>query len=645
LKLLSIDTEGPWGIFNPWERGFYLSCVGLAFDENQHKMIWFEHNKQLPTVRGIPTLQKYIDEADLIIAHNWKYDLNSLRSYGVNFDNAKLWCTMVAEYLLNGQNKKVSLSLKDLANRYNVGEKFMEINDDWNKGVDTKDIVPDILEKRVLVDAQLALQIYERQRDRAETYKMVRLIELQSEYIKVLSDIESNGFIFDVDRATKIINGTNQQIEDLESEFRELVGEPHLNVASPAQRSAVLYGGKLKIKYRGIKKYTYKTKPEPVYREAWIEDEHNHPGLGFVPSRGTKLNKNGYYPTGNDYLAQLRPGKDAKRKRAVEILLDLMHLMKLKTSLQGKDEDKGLINHIAPDGYVHSRLNNTVTTTGRLSSSNPNQQNFPRKGTSPIKQCIIPRYDGIYQVDLSQIEWRGAACLSHDEVMIHEINNKIDQHAKAVTDFMELKFTSKSDPESKQNRQDAKVFNFRMIYGGSSYGYYKDPNMPNFSKKKWDTIVDRFHRKYTGLAKYNEDNIAHVLSHGQIQIPTGRRFVFNKFFNKKEGVETYNEKQIKNFPVQGIAGGDVLPLMAVIIRRGLIKHGLESKLILTVHDSLVFDYILSELVQLNKLCLETARNLPRYINQFFGFQWCTRIDVESEIGTNYGDLKYYDETK
>jgi len=333
----------------------------------------------------------------------------------------------------------------------------------------------------------------------------------------------------------------------------------------------------------------------------------------------------------------------AAMRRAKELLFEFSHLNKLANTLLGK-EGNGLINKITPDGLIHPTLNNTLTKTGRLSSSNPNSQNLPRGNTSPIKRCIVPQNDGIYQVDLSQIEWRGAAELSGDKVMMTEINSRIDQHARAVTELMELKYIDKSDPESKANRDNAKVFNFRMIYGGSAYGYYLDPKMPAFSKRKWQKIVDNFNTKYEGLYRHNEQNLKHVLSNGVLRIPTGRKFTFKKSIIQ-DGVPSYNERHVKNYPVQGIAGGDLLPLMAVIIRRGLVKGGFKSKLILTVHDSMVFDYVAEELGRLDKLCLTVAATLPKYIERYFGVPWSTRIDAESEIGPNYGELKGYNETK
>lgn len=247
----------------------------------------------------------------------------------------------------------------------------------------------------------------------------------------------------------------------------------------------------------------------------------------------------------------------------------------------------------------------------------------------------------IMQCDLSQIEWRAAACLSQDRVMIHEINSGIDQHAEACTNpkLMNIKFISKKDPESKANRDHAKVFNFRMIYKGSHWGFYLDPNMPDFSVDRWKQIVDGFYEKYNGLKEWQDNTIKLVREQkGFLQIPTGRIFLFNKEL-QKDGSYDYNERKICNYPIQGISGGDILPLCSVLIRRGLIKNKLKSKLILTVHDSILFDYIKEEEMRLARLCLIIIRNLPKYISEYFNFNWNVNLDGEIEVGPNYGELK------
>lgn len=646
MRIVAIDVEAKESCFSPWQSTWYATVVGVVDSDGFNQTLWFTHKDKLPTTRAVEILQQIIDDADIVVAHNWKYDMHSLRALGINFDNANVWCTMVAEYLLCGQDKDVSLSLGNTAERYGLEPKLDKVKLEWDRGIHTKDIDADLLEEYVLDDAQKALKIFAFQQPKVDELNQRRLIELQSEYIKVLTDIERNGFLFDSDRAKEIVLETNKQIAMVEDEFRILCNEPNLNLSSAQHKSAVLFGGRIKFKRSiGWHVTTLKTKPESLYKEMWEEVEYDHPGIGFEPPMTNKKGKNGYYSTDKKIVDQLNSGRNKILRRAKELLLEHSHLNKIASTIDGIG-DSGLLNKVEEDGLIHPTLNNTTTATGRLSSSNPNSQNLPRGNTSPIKTCIKPRHDGIYQVDLSQIEWRAAAVCGNDAVMLKEINDKIDQHIQAVIDknLMGLTFIDKSDPESKKNRDNAKIFNFRMIYGGSPYGFYLDPKMPAFNKKRWAQICAGFETKYSGLADYNNRNIRHVFSHGTLAIPTGRRFQFKKEIFK-DGMWNYNPRQVKNYPVQGLAGGDILPLMAVIIRRGMVALGLKSKLILTVHDSLVFDYFKDELESLNKLCLNVASNLPKYIEAYFGFKWACRLDAESEIGPNYGSLKFYDQTK
>lgn len=165
--------------------------------------------------------------------------------------------------------------------------------------------------------------------------------------------------------------------------------------------------------------------------------------------------------------------------------------------------------------------------------------------------------------------------------------------------------------------------------------------MPDFSKKKWQKIVEDFYAKYLGLEEWQQRNIRTVLANkGWLQIPTGRKFRFHKEQNKR-GEWVYKEQKIKNYPVQGVAGGDILPLFIIILRRAMVKYGFKSKLVLTVHDSIVIDYVEEEIEKITKLCINITKQLPERIEKYFGMKWPCRLDGEAEIGPNYGSLKGY----
>jgi DNA polymerase I-like protein with 3'-5' exonuclease and polymerase domains len=230
-----------------------------------------------------------------------------------------------------------------------------------------------------------------------------------------------------------------------------------------------------------------------------------------------------------------------------------------------------------------------------------------------------------------------AAHLSQDPVMLHEIRNNIDQHAATCTDIMELEMT-------KPNRVLAKICNFRMIYAdpeNSWYGYYMDVKMPNFSEEKWKGIVAGFFNKYTGLAEWHDKIIDQVYNEGQYTGPTGRFWKFKKV--NKKGVFDYSTGQIRNYMVQGTSG-DIIKMAMVIINKRRKAMGLtKSKLIMCVHDSIIWDSPEEEVYQLAKLNLEVFREIPQVCKRVFGFDLLVPIDGEAAIGDTWGNVQEYKE--
>jgi len=163
--------------------------------------------------------------------------------------------------------------------------------------------------------------------------------------------------------------------------------------------------------------------------------------------------------------------------------------------------------------------------------------------------------------------------------------------------------------------------------------------MPRFSKAKWQKICEDFYVKYPGLKVWQDRNIETVIkNNGWLQIPTGRRFKFKKG-KVKNGIAWYAENQIKNYPIQGNSGGNILPLLCVVIRRGIRNMALASRMVLTVHDSIVFDAKHEELKKLVRLCEIVFQNLDKYISNYFDVDWNVKLDGECEYGKTYGSLK------
>jgi DNA polymerase-1 len=228
--------------------------------------------------------------------------------------------------------------------------------------------------------------------------------------------------------------------------------------------------------------------------------------------------------------------------------------------------------------------------------------------------------------DLSQIEWRVAADLSGDLVMIKEIWEGSDIHGEnAIKFFGDMSF-----------RKIAKFFTFRMIYGGSAYGFYKDNKMPAFSQKKWAKIVDTFSKKYHGLIGWQNDNIRRVNDKGILYIPSGRFFAFSKSYKG-----SFNPRHIKNYPVQGFSY-DIISLAMLMIKMKMVHNNLKSKMIAQVHDEVVFDAIREEIRPLGKICLETFESIPQLMREYWGFNSKIPYAGAIKVGNDYEEMVEYD---
>ena len=637
-RVLGLDVETrvfPYA--HPWVADSQLVAVGLA-DELGWKKTWlFFHNlhTSLQSQREmIEEIQAEIDKADMLVGHNIKFDLNWMRYIGIEFDRCRIWCTQVTEFLLRGQ-RMGELKLSDLSKQYLTIDKKDKVATFWDAGWDTEDIPTNVLLPYLEQDCINALAIYQRQKVRIQEEGMGRINLVQCEMIKSLSEMECNGLMFDYKIA-------EMHEEDLRAKLRVIDVELKLafgfdcNMNSGDELSVALFGGLLKVEGEEwiVKEFKHHStyKPYNVVREVPME------GLGFKPPKGSELKKKGYYSTDKTVLKQLK-GKRKVQKEVVELMAKRSGLNQAVKSLAGDGKNgKGLINKVQPDGCIHPSLNQTIAKTGRLTSSNPNGQNLPRKGTSPLKQCIIPRFDGILNVDLAQLEWRVCAFLCQDPTMIHEILNGVDQHADNAIKFFDAKLGT---PDFDGKRTTAKIMTFRLIYGGTAYGFYMDSKMPSYSRKRWMEIVEAFYKKYPMLQKWQAQCKRIVYRDGgTLRNPTGRKFIFHKHTTgKKEG--QYKEQQIKNFPVQSLATADIMPLAMVVIYKLYKARKFKSLMLLQVHDSLVFDVKREEVQELTEMCIQVFDDLPKYIKQVFGFEFNIPLTGDAEAGPNYGDQKKY----
>lgn len=616
MKNLAFDFEtSPIPRHYPWVQGSYASTLALANESNQ----WFfviTHNESEPEIDISHKIYEIICNHDRLIGHYLKFDYTwlewLLREHSSILLDKLLYCTAEAEYMIRGQDYKQSYSLDATSKRYGLIRKIDQVRPFWDSGYNTKEIPLRILRPYVEQDTYNALAIYQKQVPLIKRIKLQRELTVQMEKVRVLAELEKNGMKFDKDYVSKVVENRRNKLELIDWELTDSFGW-RVNLQSKDELSLALYGGARDEKetIQIPKKSGKGTKSKVI----WTNKVYK--GIGIRPIKGTEQKKEGYYKTNKATIKQLTP-KNKTQKKVLENLLSRSKISKELNTFIGDKEDTGLLTKLH-DGFLHPSYNNTVTTTGRLSSSNPNGQNLSKV----IKRAIIPRFDVIGDVDLSQLEWRCAAFMSQCPVMMDEILSGADQHNIIAEKYFN------------NDRKPAKIFNFRMIYGGSWYSYYADPAMPAFSMRKWQDIVNGFYEHYYGLRKWHDKIIAYVQANGFLQIPTGRWYRFHKD-DPKTG--NYRDQKIKNYPVQGLATADIAPLALVLIAKQMRERRFRSKIIGAVHDSITFDLVSKEIESIRDLSLNVLINLPKYIQQVYGFEFNLPLSGDFKLGPNWGEV-------
>lgn len=634
--------------------------------QNRRTKTWVLNHQEADYVdqrEVLDEIQYELDQVDRLVGHNLKFDLQWLRSVGLEVERQKYYCTQVAEYLIRGQSRRESYRLADVSRRYGIIPKIDRVKKYWQAGYETDEIPLRILNPYLEQDCINALIIFQRQVPIINELGMQRIIALQMELMNMLAEMEQAGAMIDVPRAQKLYEELMAKVAVLERDLKEAFGREDLRLSSNDELSAALYGGTIKreqevpyvttrnttlresyvFHYKDPKKapvvkWKNRTVRELVTKKRKVTELIELPRL-FVPIKGSELDKEGYYSTDKNTLKQLK-GKSKHQKQILVMLKSLSENRKAVETFKGRAEGSGILGKVMPDSLVHPSFNQTIAATGRLTSSNPNGQNLPRKGTSPIKKVFIPRFDLIGNGDLSQLEWRVAAFMSQDPVAMQEIIDDVDYHRDNAIKFFGADSNLDNDhPDFKPIRTTAKVFGFRLLYGGSAYGMYMDQNMPNFPRKRWEEIVSGYYEKYQRLEQWQSENIRQVHDNqGWLQNPSGRILTFSRFDRPNFKGLMYSDTAIKNYPVQSFATADITPLAMTVIRRKMRRLALKSVIMLQVHDSIVFDLVEDEVDTVADITVRTFEALPQLIESFWGVPFNVPLTGEFEVGPNYGEL-------
>jgi DNA polymerase I-like protein with 3'-5' exonuclease and polymerase domains len=483
-------------------------------------------------------------------------------------------------------------------------------------------------------------------------------------------------------------NGINVNLDDLkqvEKEYRaefaylkqkidkivyDKMGDTKINLGSPEQLSWLIYSKKPKDKHEwakifntGVDKFTKKNKKrpkfsfaqfrtliannsEPIYKTIASQCLHCV-GKGVI--RKVKVDGTPYkkyskcdecHGEGFVYAKMAKLAGFNQRPRSVYDVsdsgfkTDRITLNKIAGEAEGEFKDfidsilrhnaistylntfvEGLQNFTNDNGLLHPKFMQAVTATGRLSSRDPNFQNQPRGNTFPIRKVIQSRFEGgqIIEVDFAQLEFRTAVFLAQDKQGMEDIKNKIDVH-RFTADIIGV------------SRQDAKAHTFKPLYGGTTG--------TDAEKKYYKTFAE----KYKGISKWHEELQTQAITYKRIKLPTGREYAFPYAERMPWGGSSYGT-QIKNYPVQGLATADIVPLACIKIYKLMNEQKVKSLLINTVHDSIVADVYPGEEAVMSKIFDQGTASVIPALDEYYGINFNIPLDTEIKMGYNWLDME------
>jgi DNA polymerase I-like protein with 3'-5' exonuclease and polymerase domains len=369
---------------NPFDESNKLCYVGLL-NADGYKCYDIEYS-DVPYRDKLNAIQKEIDEAEILVGFNIKFDLHWLRKYGINFVGKRIWDCQLVHFILCGQQDSYP-SLNGVADHYALGSKLDVVATEyWSNKIDTPSIPRDILEEYLIGDLQLTQKVYDKQVEEIASHAKTtqRLISLHNQDLLVLEEMEYNGILYDEAGCNTGAEDLHNRIKNLDEELYQYHNLPEFNPSSGEHVSALLYGGTVKVKRREVIG-TFKTGERAGQpKEKWVE--HLIPFERVVtPLRGSELEKEGFFSTDEATLKSLKGTK--KAKDVIELILTRATLEKRLTAYYvGLVELRTSMNW--KQNVLHGQLNQCVARTGRLSSSKPNLQNFDGE----IKQLFGSRY-------------------------------------------------------------------------------------------------------------------------------------------------------------------------------------------------------------------------------------------------------------
>ena len=550
--------------------------VGLSFSVEEHKAFYVPIPANREEALRIVNIFKplYEDPKILKVGQNLKYDLEVLRNYGVHLDGP-MWDTMIAHYLIQPELRHNMDYMAEIYLHYQTIHIDELIGPKGKSQRSMRDLDPKDVYEYACEDADITLQLKNKLEPELKKYDCEDLFyHIEMPLMPVLAEMEMNGVCLDTQSLAETSKQFTARMNEIEARIYELAGE-QFNIASPKQVGEILFD-KLKIVEKA------------------------------------KKTKTGQYVTSEEVLQQL--------KNKHEIVADILEHRGLK-KLIGTYID-ALPKLINPrTGHIHTSFNQTITATGRLSSSDPNLQNIPIRGEDgkEIRKAFIPEPGCLFfSADYSQIELRVMAHLSQDPNMIEVFREGKDLHAATAANI----YKKPIEEVTRDERTKSKRANFGIIYGITVFGLAERLDIPRDEAKM---LIDGYFATFPEVHNYMEKSKEIARKQGYVTTLFGRRRYLPDINSANSVVRGFAERNAINAPIQGTAA-DIIKVAMIHIFQRFKAEGIRSKMILQVHDELNFSVYPDEKEKIERIVIEEMQNafhmaVPLVADSGFGDNW------------------------
>ena len=569
-KILSLDTE------TTSTNAIDAELVGLSFSVKEFEAFYVPIPANREEALKIVNIFKpvYEDPQILKVGQNLKYDLEVLRNYDVKLAG-KMWDTMIAHYLIQPELRHNMDYMAEIYLNYQTIHIDELIGPKGKNQKSMRSLSPSEVYEYAAEDADVTLRLKNKLEVELKKNNCEQLFyEIEMPLMPVLAEMEMNGVILDTESLKETSHVLTQRMNEMEARIYELAGE-RFNIASPKQVGDILFD-KLKIVEKA------------------------------------KKTKTGQYVTSEDVLQQL--------KNKHEIVADILEHRGLKKLLGTYvDALPNLINKRT--GHIHTSFNQTITATGRLSSSDPNLQNIPIRGEDgkEIRKAFVPEPGCLFfSADYSQIELRVMAHLSEDKNMIRVFQEGKDLHAATAANIYKKDISEVSRDE----RTKSKRANFGIIYGITVFGLAERLDISRDEAKR---LIDGYFETFPQVHDYMEKSKELAREKGYVTTLFGRRRYLPDINSHNATVRGFAERNAINAPIQGTAA-DIIKVAMIRISQRFKAEGIRSKMILQVHDELNFSVYPEEKDQVERIVIEEMQGainlkVPLIADSGFGDNW------------------------